>query len=175
MNIKKLLLIVPFIYETTSSYVNTISKPVLTNTKKEQRSKLERLKKRKEIEKKVAILTATGSAIPAVDSIFSVSKYVNSVKSSIKSIFNDKSEVPNYKVDIQHMTYDSIWDYSTLYEKLKTNDISWVSINQDGKHVLVVDKSTHLVHYITTIPLHINSLIEKLLDLGISFDITTGH
>jgi hypothetical protein len=156
MNIKRLLLLIPFIYETSSSYVSTITKPLLVNTKKEQRSKLSQLKKRKELEKKLAILTATGSTIPAIDNLFSVS---NNVKSSVKSVFNDKSGTSDYKVNIQ----------------LNTNDISWVTISQDGKHALVVDKTTHLVHYITTIPLHINSLIEKLLDLGISFDITALH
>jgi hypothetical protein len=154
------------------SYSIVQTRPVVINsTQKPKVSKLGKLKRKKEFEKKLAVTTAIGTSIPAIDNIFSVSKYIQHVSNKVKEFFGYDVATEDYSTIIKNMKPNDVWDYSILFDKINDNDVLWVRISQDGKYVLTIDKTNTNVHYITTIPLHMNSLIEKLLDMHIPFDI----
>ena len=160
MNLKKTIFVLLSILFTITGYVSRFSMPVVVNSnmkKKETPSKLERIKRNKKIEKKLAIMTAFGSSIPALDNIFSISKYINEIKTNIKNILNiDTIDEINkgYKYTIKHMVENNSWDYSVLYSKIEAREVLWLSISQDGKYVIAISVSVvfKLLH-ITSMPL----------------------
>ena len=81
--------------------------------------------------------------------------------------------VIDHDMIIKNMKPVNTWDYSVLFDKINNNDVIWVRISQDGKYVITIDKTNINAHYITTIPLHMDSLINKLLEMNIPFDIVT--
>lgn len=157
---------------TVMSYSIVQTRPVIVNSNQKPKvSKLEKLKRKKEFEKKIAITTAIGTSIPAVDNIFSVSKYIQHLSTKFKQLFGYDVMDEDYGMIIKNMKPTDTWDYSVLFDKINDNDVLWVRISQDGKYAITIDRTDINVHYITTIPLHVDSLINKLLEMNIPFDI----
>lgn len=157
---------------TVMSYSILQTRPVVINSNhKPKVSKLDKLKRKKEFEKKLAITTAIGTSIPAIDNIFSVSKYVQHISTKLKQLFGYDVTDEDYGMIIKNMKPTDTWDYSDFFDKINSNDVLWVRISQDGKYAISIDRTNINVHYITTIPLYIDSLINKLLEMNITFDI----
>lgn len=160
-------------FNTVMSYSIVQSRPVsiINSNQKPKISKLGKLKRKKEFEKKLAITTAIGTSIPAIDNIFSVSKYIQHLSTKFKQVFGYDIATEDYSEIIKNIKPTDLWDYSVLFDKINNNDVLWVRISQDGKYAITIDRTNINVHYITTIPLHMNSLINKLLETNIPFDI----
>ena len=172
MNITLFIIIIVLYFSTSLSYVTVQTRPVIINSNQKPKiSKLEKLKRKKEFEKKLTITTAIGTSIPAIDNIFSVSKYIQHVTTKVKQMFGYDVTIEDYGTIVKNMKPNDIWDYSVLFDKINDNEVLWVRISQDGKYAITIDRVDINVHYITTIPLHINSLIDKLIEMNIPFDI----
>jgi hypothetical protein len=172
MNIIFSVTIMLLCVNTSLSYSIVQTRPVIINSiQRPKISKLEKLKRKKEFEKNLAITTAIGTSIPAIDNIFSVSKYVQHVTTKVKQMFGYDVDTEDYGTIIKNMKPNDIWDYSVLFDKINDNEVLWVRISQDGKYAITIDRVNINVHYITTIPMHINSLIDKLIEMNIPFDI----
>jgi len=167
-----LVIILLMYFNTVMSYSIVQSRPVVINSNQKPKvSKLDKLKRKKEFEKKLAITTAVGTSIPAFDNIFSVSKYIQHLSTKFKQFFGYDIVTEDYSTIIKNMKPTDVWDYSVLFDKINNNDVLWVRVSQDGKYAITIDKTDTNAHYITTIPLHMNSLINKLLEMNIPFDI----
>ena len=171
----RILTVLLILYCTTvMSYSGLQIRPVIINSNQKHKvSKLDKLKRKKEFEKKLSIMTVIGTTIPVVEELFSVSSYFDHISTKIKQMFGYDVTNDDYGTILKNIKPTDVWDYSVFFDKIMNNDVLWVHINQDGKYAISMDRTNTDVHYITTIPLHMDSLINKLLEMNIPFDIVT--
>lgn len=108
--------------------------------------------------------------------------------------FTDKYEILQSKLDsalihsyinpkeytLQYECKGDEWSYSKLMHSLNEKTIEGLSIHQDGTYAVVIDTlhntqereiNPYDLHHVTTIPLHITELIQRLILNDINFDI----
>lgn len=139
--------------------------------------KINKFKAVKNFKRGVAIGGSIGAGIPVVHELLSFSNEMNIVKSKFDHSVDQKLEISNPSIYTTVMkTKGDPWSYSKLIHSIVDNDIIGVSIHQDGNYALVIDKykdsiSPDNIHYVITIPTHINELIDQLVQYNINFDI----
>ena len=136
--------------------------------------KIVRPKALKYIKRGVATGTALGTTIPAVKELTKIPSEINTMKTRMDA--EKTTELPSSVIRTIKPRYDT-WSYSDLFHHIESNNIIGVSIHQDSKYLYAIDNSnTHElsfqnIHYVTTIPSHMNELIDKLLSYNVRFDI----
>lgn len=114
----------------------------------------------KSLKRSAAIGGAVGGSVPAIKEVFSFPDEIKTVKNRVYS---------------ENLNGD-VWSYSELMTNIKREEISSVSIDQDGRYALIRERVTSeigedTVHYVTIIPMHITELINRLLESDINIDI----
>ena len=113
----------------------------------------------KSLKRSAAIGGAVGGSVPAIKEVFSFPDEINTVKKHVQS---------------EKLNGD-IWSYSELITNIKSEEISSVSIDQDGRYALIREVTSEIgeetVHYVTIIPMHITELMNRLLESDINIDI----
>lgn len=146
------------------------SNPILSQSNN-QRPKIVRPKAVKYFKRGAAAGTALGTTIPALKELTQIPSEFNTIKTNIES--DENIDLPSSIVRTLKPNYDT-WSYSDLFDHIYSNNIVGVSIHQDSKYLYAIDNgnSRHVeLHYVTTIPSHINELIDQLLVYNIHFDI----
>ena len=152
---------------------HVVGNPIIAQSNN-QRPKIVRPKALKYIKKGVATGTALGTTIPAVKELTKIPSEINTMKTRMDA--DQTTELPSSVIRTIKPRYDT-WSYSDLFNHIESNNIIGVSIHQDSKYLYAIDNSnTHdisfqNIHYVTTIPSHINELIDKLLSYNVRFDI----
>ena len=128
------------------------------------------------VRKGFAFGLGTSTSIPLLDGIEKIPDGYDAIQSKIDKSFNYKNIIPSEFTNNLTPSGDE-WSYYKLMNSLNQKIISGVSINQDGKFVIIIDNCEEItsknLHLVTTIPINISELIHKLLDNDINFDIIT--
>jgi len=139
--------------------------------------KINKFKAIRNIKRGIAIGGSIGAGVPVVNELISFSKEINTVRSKFDHSVNQKLEISNPSMYTTTMkTGGDPWSYSKLIHSIIDNDLIGISIHQDGNYALVIDKYTNSItpeniHYVLTIPTHMNELIDTLVQHNINFDI----
>lgn len=139
--------------------------------------KINNFKAVKNLKRGVAIGGTIGAGIPVLHELVSFSNELNVVKSKFDHSVNPKLDISNPSTYTTYMKTNGVpWSYSKLIHSIIDNDIIGISIHQDGNYALIIDKykdsiTPDNIHYVVTIPSHINELIDQLVQYNINFDI----
>lgn len=125
------------------------------------------------IKRGTAAGTAIGTTIPIITELTKLPSEINTIKTKMEP--EENTQLPSSVIHRLKSNYDT-WSYSKLFESMDSDNIASVSIHQDSKFLYVIDDKsydiTHTnIHYVTTIPAHMNELIDKLITHNIPFDI----
>ena len=139
------------------------------------RPKIMKPKTIKFIKRGTATGTAIGTTIPVIKELTKIPSEINNIKTKIESETGDYVQLPSEIINRFKPNYDT-WSYSKLFENIDANNIASVSIHQDSKFLYVIDSKSYdtasqHIYYVTTIPSHINELINKLISYNIKVDI----
>lgn len=133
----------------------------------------------KSIKMGTAIGSAFGASVPAIKELNGIQKELSNLKARFE---NDVDELPttyiNHLSSSSHIKADE-WNYSKFIDSIYNNNIIGVSVHQDGKFAYVIENTHNVyhtiglndIHYVTIIPLHTSTLINMLIDHGVTFDI----
>ena len=176
MNVVYILLLLPtFVsgFLNLNKFQNFIKQ---INTNQDKLSKNENFNFQDVVRKGFAFGLGTGSSIPFLDGIERIPDRYDAIQSKLDSAINYKDIIPS-EFTLQLLITGNEWSYSKLMHSLNEKIISGISISQDGKFAIVIDNCDKItgdnLHVVTTIPLHVDQLIHKLLVNDINFDIIT--
>lgn len=141
---------------------------------------MQRLRKIKRVvQKGVALGIGASSAVPLMNDIVDFTYKYDTLQSKLDSVLTHSNINPKDYTTKLECKGDE-WSYSTLMQSLNEKTIDGMSIHQDGKFAIIID-AKHMgqhrpinpydLHHVTTIPLHINDLIQRLILNDINFDV----
>lgn len=171
--LKNIIWTLLFLFSSTGKIIKIPELPKISNFK------LNKLKTVKHIKRGITIGGSVGASVPIVNEVVSLNNQINIAKYKFQNLENhvDMSNPSKYIMKYQ-ITGES-WSYYKMLNSIINNDIIGVAIHQDGKYAFIIEKvkqtplSSDNIHRVTTIPNHINELIDKLLQYNIDFDVFT--